>query len=466
MADPRRYLTDHHDDHIRDLARLVKIASISNDGQHQAEIDQSAELVAELMKDAGLGNIQVLKSEGSNPYVFGEWTGAAGAPTVLLYSHHDVQPINYREQWLSEPLTLTARDGRLFGRGSCDDKGGVIAALAAVGAVLKSKGSLPVNVKVIVEGEEEVGSPNLLSFFRQNTDLLASDVMVVTDTENIATGTPSITYSLRGVLSLTVEVESAAGPSHSGVVGGGLADPAIALNAILARLAWGDGPIPVPGLYDRVRPLTTAERQTIEGLPFDANELRRDLGVLPGVSLVMERGTSWYEQTWRKPAVTVIAQEASSLASASNQVLPRAKAIVSCRIVPDQDPAEVAAQIAAYLTADPPWGVKVRVTPRDKPANWWLTDPTGPAFTAALSALKSGYGRDAVPIGAGGTIGFVGPVADLLGGIPALLFGISDGQGNAHAPNESLHDGDWARLMASMTYLFENLGALPDGRLN
>jgi acetylornithine deacetylase/succinyl-diaminopimelate desuccinylase-like protein len=464
-ADIRQYLKDNHAERVRDLARLVKIPSISNDHQHQAEIDQSAHLVVELMKTAGLHNVQILRTGGSNPYVFGEWNGAPGAPTLLLYSHHDVQPVNYVEKWNSPPLELTRRNGRLYGRGSCDDKGGVVAQIAAVGAFLMTRGRLPINVKVIVEGEEELGSPNLLRFFHENRGLLASDALVVTDTDLIQTGTPSLTYSLRGALSLLVEVESATTPAHSGLVGGGLADAAIALNVVLARLFWGNGRVPIPHYYDRVRRLTDRERRTIQGLSCDEAAVRRDCGVLSGVRFAMEGDSNWYESTWRKPAITVIAQEASSITSASNQVLPKASAIVSCRIVPDQDPQEVTEQVRAFLTADPPWGVQIKVTPRDAPASWWITDPTGPAFSAAIEALREGYQNEPVPIGAGGTIGFVGPVAELLGGVPALLLGICDGQGAPHAPNESLHEEDWSKLMASLTYLFEKIAALPEGKL-
>ena len=236
---PREYLKDCHDEHVRNLERLVEIPSISNDGQHQAEIDRSAELVADLLRDAGLSGVQILRTDGSNPYVFGEWCGATGAPTLLLYSHHDVQPVNYLDQWQTSPFKLTKRGGRLFGRGSCDDKGGVIAQIASVAAFLKTQGKVPVNVKVIVEGEEELGSPNLLRFFHENKELLASDALVVTDTDLIQTGTPSLTYSLRGALSLLLEVESATAPSHSGFTGGGLADPAIALNVLLRAPVLG-----------------------------------------------------------------------------------------------------------------------------------------------------------------------------------------------------------------------------------
>jgi len=193
-------------------------------------------------------------------------------------------------------------------------------------------------------------------------------------------------------------------------------------------------------------------------LPADEAKFRDDLGILPGVNFALEGKTGVYEQTWRKPAVTVIAQEASSIKGASNQVLPRVSAIVSCRIVPDQDPQEVYEQLKAVLTADPPWGVRVTVKEHGKPVKWWMTDPTGPAFEAAVDAMRQGFGRDPISIGCGGTIGFVGPLAELFGGAPALLLGIEDPKSNAHAPNESLHEGDWKSLMRSLAHLFANLG--------
>ena len=200
-------------------------------------------------------------------------------------------------------------------------------------------------------------------------------------------------------------------------------------------------------------------------LPGDEARWRQDYGILPGVRFAVEGKGHVYEQTWRKPAVTVIAQEASSIKGASNQVLPKAAAFVSCRIVPDQDPDEVFEQLKAVLTRDPPWGVKATVTRHGSAVKWWMTDPTGPAFEAALAALRAGFGREPVAIGCGGTIGFVGPLAELLGGAPALLLGIEDPQSNAHAPNESLHEGDWRKLMRSLVHLFANLGALPGGKV-
>ncbi len=449
---------------VSDLAKLVAVPSISTDGEHQKEIDQVAELTCAQMREAGLSNVEVIRCGDSNPYSYGEWLGAPGKPTVFLYAHHDVQPVNYLQDWKSEPWTLTERDGRFYGRGAADDKGAVTVQLGAVAAFLKTQGSLPVNVKMLVEGEEEVGSKNLQGFFQTYKDKIHADVIVVCDTENIDTGLPSITYSLRGIAAVQVDVESATKPVHSGMAGGMLADAALALNVILSRLYWKNGKIPVPGLYDKVRPLTPKEKRGFRRLPGEDGQWRQDMGVLPGVRFALEGKLHPHEQTWRRPSVTIIAQEASSIKGASNQVLPRASAIVSCRIVPDQEPDEVYQQLTSFLTQDPPWDVKVSTKPAGA-VKWWMTDPNGPAFEAAMKALQQGYDKKPVSIGCGGSIGFVGPLAELFGGAPALLLGIEDPRTNAHAPNESLDAGDFRKLTASLAHLFENIGNLPDGKV-
>ncbi len=462
------WLADHHEELVNDLAQLVAIQSISTDGEHAREIQQSAELTCDQMKRAGLNNVAVLRSGDANPYAYGEWLGAPGKPTVFLYAHHDVQPVNVvgGVGWNQpDPFKLTRKDGRLFGRGSADDKGAITAQLGAVAAWLKTQGKLPVNIKMLVEGEEEVGSKNLMAFFKEHTDRIQSDVIVVCDSENIEAGLPSITYSLRGIVAVQVEVHSANTPVHSGMAGGFLADAAIALNVILSRLYWKNGKLPIPGYYDRVKPLTDRERQALGALPVSEERWRKEMGVLPGVRSASMEGAHPLEQTSRLPAVTIVAQEASSFKQVSNQVLPFARAIVSCRIVPDQDPQEVFEQLKALLTADPPWGVQVKVTPTGPPVKWWMTNPTGPAFEAAMAALRQSFGREPAMIGCGGTIGFVGPLADLFGGAPALLLGIEDPLSNAHAPNESLHEGDWKNLMKALAGLFANLAELPGGKV-
>ncbi|MBM3992733.1 MAG: M20/M25/M40 family metallo-hydrolase [Planctomycetes bacterium] len=462
---PTKWLEQNDASIIADLGKLVGIQSISTDGEHQKELSHCADATCELMRSAGLDSVTVLKTGDSNPYAYGEWLGAPGKPTVFLYAHHDVQPVKgFEDDWHSPPWTLTERDGRLYGRGAADDKGAIVTQLGAIASHLKTRGKLPVNIKMLVEGEEEVGSANLQGFFIENKDRLMSDVIVVCDTENVEVGLPCITYALRGIVELHVEVRTAQAPVHSGMAGGVLPDAAIALNVILSRLYWDHKKLPVPGLYDKVRKMTASEKRAAKKVGGDETQWRKDQGILDGVDLALEKNVSPNEATWRKPAISVIVQEASSMRNKSNQVLPSAQAYVSCRIVPDQDPDEVYENIKAVLVKDPPWNVKVNVKPTAK-LKWWMTDPTGPAFTAAQKALKKGFGVKPIPIGCGGSIGFVGPLAELFGGAPALLLGIEDPLSKAHAPNESLHAGDFRKLTASLSHLFDQLGDLPDGKV-
>ena len=440
---------------FQSLAQLVEIQSISTDGDHHGEIKRCAESVRDQMKRAGFDKTEILELPGAYPYVFGEIKAPAGAPTLLMLSHYDVQPLNYIDQWLSEPWKLTRRDGRLFGRGSADDKGGVVAQIAAVESWIKAVGKCPVGIKLLVEGEEEIGSKNLLKLIQANPTRFQADALVVCDTENLAVNLPCITYSLRGVVTLKVTVHSSSFPSHSGMVGGTLADPALGLCQILGRLCWNRGPIPVPGMYDQVRPLTPGEKEACRRAPVDEMAWRKDLGVIPGVSLALETGKTIAEQTWRRPSVSAIALEASTIRGASNQVLPKAEAVLSCRIVPDQSPEAVVASLTKFLTQSPPWGMRVEVEPLGAPVKWWITKPEGPGFQAAMDSLRLGFKAEPLAIGCGGTIGFVEPLEELLGGVPSLLLGIEDPQSNAHAPNESLHEEDWYSLIKSMAFLFE-----------
>lgn len=451
------WLDLHSDATVQELADLVAIPGISTDGMHGTELERSAGMVASLAEAAGFPDVEIIRPEDGYPAVLASWVVDPAASTILFLSHHDVQPVNFAEKWRSEPWQLVERDGRLFGRGSADDKGGVIAQLAAVKAWKATRGAPPVNVRILVEGEEEIGSRNLIPLVKRYQHKLHADALVVCDTENLEVGLPCITCSLRGVVTLKVTVQSAEIPAHSGMAGGGLADPALALCWLLGKLCWNKGPIPVGGLYEGVKPVTEAERAIYRALPGDESTLRRDLEVLSGVSLAFETGKNFYEQTWRRPAVTLIALEASSISQASNQVLPKAEAIISCRIVPDQDPARVTQALSEFLRQPLPWGVQVSVTEMGSPVKWWKTNPDGPAFQAAVESLHEGFGVRPVPIGCGGTIGFIEPLEEMLGGAPALLFGIEDPASNAHAPNESLHRGDWHKLTRSMVRFLERM---------
>lgn len=443
---------------VRDLAELVAIPSVSTDGSHVEQIKSCAQKVAELMQRAGLEHVEILQSADAYPYVYGDWLHAPGQPTVLLYSHYDVQPTNYLDQWQSDPWTLTERNGRLYGRGAADDKGAVIVQLASLEAWLRTAKRLPVNVKMLVEGEEEIGSKNLLGFLREQRQRLQADVLVVTDTENLDDATPCITTSLRGIITLKVEVRALHRPLHSGMAGGLAPDAALALNAILARLCWaGKRRVPVPGFYEGVKKPTGKERKALRALKVSPQQLRQDLAMLPGVKFAHLPGIHPYEQTWRWPAVTVIAQEASSLKQASNQVLPYATALVSVRIVPEQEPKKVIRALTKELVSRAPWGVQVQVTPVGEPVKWWYIEPKGPAYEAASRALALGFSKKPLTIGCGGSIGFVGPLCELFGGIPALLLGIEDPQSAAHSPNESLNRNIFRNLARSLVHLYAEL---------
>lgn len=454
------WLETNHDFLVNWLDQAVAIPSISTDGEHLPEIKKSCALICEFMRESGLQNVQEISFGDSYPYAYGEWLGAPGKPTLFLYSHHDVQPVNYENQWLSNPWKLTRRGGRLFGRGSADDKAAIIGQLGSIASWLKTTGSLPVNVKVLCEGEEEVGSRNLQGFFKNHKDCIDSDVIVVCDTENIEVGLPCITCALRGIVAAKVKVSTAKFPVHSGMGGGAMADAAVILASTLARLGLNPNGVPVPGFDANLAPVTPAEKELYAGLPFEESKARADLGILDGVSFATPEGRTFYEQTWRHPTATVIAMQASTIQGASNQVLPTAEAVVSCRIVPNMDPTKTFQQLKTYLEKDAPFGAKVEVEPYGPPVSWWSTNPEGPAFKAAMDSMTEAFGRKAVPIGCGGTIGFVGPLVEILNGAPALLLGIEDPQSNAHAPNESLHEGDWKKLMKSMVLMMEKMGKL------
>jgi cysteinylglycine-S-conjugate dipeptidase len=455
-----RYIDEHFDDFQKTLIELSRIPSVSAEPYPAAEVRRSAEAVARMMREAGLENTRLLEIPGAHPYAYGEWQHAPGKPTLLLYAHHDVQPPGRDSHWKSPPFEPTLRDGRLYGRGVVDDKAGVITHLAAIRAHLATSGTLPCNVKMIVEGEEEIGSDHLEECLKQNQKLLQADVIVLTDTANLEEGLPSLTYRLRGLVGMFVEVTALDHPLHSGMWGGPLADPVQAMAKILATLTDERGVIAVPGIMEQVRAPSPVERAELKKLPFDDKKFREDAGVLDGVLEVGEPGFSAYEKIWLRPAIGVIALEASPIKGSSNQIVPSARARISLRLVPDMDPAKCAAALEAHVKKVAPWGVHVKTeVEAGNPA--WMCQPEGPAFEAARRALAKGFGREVAFIGAGGSIPFVGPFAEAFGGAPALLVGLEDPICNAHSENESLHLGDWRKAMKGAVYLYEELASFP-----
>lgn len=454
-----RYCDANRERFVSDLAKLVRIPSVSFSGFPAGEVARSAKAVAALLRRSGLEHVRVLRVPDTHPYVYGDWLHAPGKPTLLLYAHHDVQPPGKAALWKSPPFTPTRRGGRLYGRGTADDKAGVCVHAAAVEAYLKSVGELPLNVKVLIEGEEEIGSEHLESLFKKHARSLKADAMIVADTGNFDTGVPSITTSLRGLVALDVTVRTAQHSLHSGGWGGPLPDPAQALAKMIASLTDRDGRITVPGIYKNVRPLTPVERRSYASLGYSERDFRRHAELLPGVSLVGGKSGPLVKM-WREPALSVNAIEVSSRKNLSNIVNECAWCHVGIRIVPAMDPQRTAKLLKNHLKRIAPWGVKVEFGPLTA-AGWWLTDPSGPAFQAAKRALGKGYGKEAVFIGTGGSIGLIEPCSQLLGGAPVLLVGVEDPASNPHSENESLHLGDFQRSIRGSVHLFHELAALP-----
>jgi acetylornithine deacetylase/succinyl-diaminopimelate desuccinylase-like protein len=463
VADALRYLDAHMGDFMRDLSELSRIPSVSANGFPKEEVRRSAEATAEALRRARVDNVRVLEIPGVHPYAYGEWLKRPGAPTILLYGHHDVQPPGRPEKWLSPPFEPTERGGRLYGRGTADDKGGVMVHVAAVAAYLQAAGGLPCNIKFIVEGEEEIGSQNLGRFLTEYRELMAADFIVLTDTANFDTGIPALTYQLRGICQVDVEVSCLKQPVHSGAWGGPVPDAVQILCRLVASLTKADGSLDVPGLYTKVAKPSARQIGRIRSLPFKEAKYKKEAGMLPGVRLGGEKRFSVYERLWTRPALTVIALEARPFLGSSNQIIEAARARLSLRTVPGMNPREAARLLVKRLTTKPPHGA--RVTARETggtPA--WTTDPEGPAFEAARRALKAGFGREAVMMGCGGSIGFVEPFARVLGGVPCLLTGVADPASNAHSENESLHLGDWARSMRAAVHLYDELARVPAER--
>jgi acetylornithine deacetylase/succinyl-diaminopimelate desuccinylase-like protein len=437
------------------LAELVSIPSVSAPSFPPAEVRRSAASVADLFDQEGMRDVRTLETAG-HPAVYGELRVSPAAPTVLIYGHHDVQPPGRMERWSSPPFQPSVRDGRMYGRGTADDKGGFLAYLAAAKACAAA-GALPCNLKFVIEGEEEIGSPHLAQLLSEERDRFACDFIVLCDTPNFALGIPALTYRLRGNCIVDVEVRCLEQPMHSGQGGGLVPDAILVLCTILARLQRDDGTLAIPGLDDRVR-TDDAQRTALRALPFDAGRLRRDLGLADGVRLLADS----MEPVWMQPSLTVTAIEAVPIAQAANQIADAARARLSLRTVRDIETREAGALLSRALTTNVPHGAEVHTTIVGGPS-WWEADPRHPVFGAARRALSRGFGCDAVMIGSGGSIGFVKPFAELAGDVPPLLTGVQDPQSHAHSENESLHLGDWEKAMVSAIHLFHELAVFRKG---
>ena len=425
----------------RDLENLVRIQSVWADPARRDEVHRSADAVAALLRDAGFAEVQIV-SEGGAPAVIAHHPAPPGAPTVLLYSHHDVQPEGDARQWDSPPFEPTERDGRLYGRGTADDKAGIATHLAAFRA---HGGNPPVGVTVFVEGEEESGSPSLNRLLAAHRDRLAADVIVIADSDNWTAYIPALTVSLRGLADCVVEVATLDHGLHSGLWGGVVPDALTALVRLLATMHDDDGNVAVAGLH--VGRAAAVDR--------DADWVRTESGLLEGVS---EIGSGTVAQRlWAKPAITVIGIDTTSIASASNTLIPSARAKVSIRVAPGGDARAHLDAVRRHLQTHAPWGAKVSVTPGDI-GQPYAIDASGPVYDAARAAFREAWGVDAIDMGMGGSIPFIAEFAAAYPEATILVTGVEDPGTQAHSINESLHLGVLERAAVTEALLLGMLG--------
>ena len=453
MADPQQFISDNIDRFQAELFEFLRIPSVSARSEHIGDTRQAADWLSERLSEAGL-DTEVLDT-ARHPVVLGERRGAGpDAPTVLVYGHYDVQPPDPLDLWTSPPFEPEVRDGRIYARGSADDKGQLFQHVKAVESLLSATGRLPVNLILLAEGEEEIGSPNLVPFVEEHAHRLRCDTVVISDSAMFAPGLPSVLFSLRGLAYFEVRVGGPVGDLHSGSYGGAVANPATTLAALLATLHDDDGRISIDGFYDDVVDWDDDTRAQIRELPFDDEDFRDSVGA-PGLS--GESGYSTLERLWIRPTCEVNGLLSGYTGEGAKTVLPaKAMAKVSFRLVPDQDPARVAELFRAHVerVAPPEVTIEIEELHGGSP---WRGQVTGRLVDAATRALERSFGRRPVLTGEGGSIPIVGEFERILGA-PALLVGFALPGANMHAPDEWFPVENFEKGIRALAYLLEDLG--------
>jgi acetylornithine deacetylase/succinyl-diaminopimelate desuccinylase-like protein len=449
------FINLHRDRYVDELKTYLAIPSISALPEHNGDVARCAEWTADQLRRIGLTGVQVIQTPG-NPVVYGEWLGAPDRPTILFYGHYDVQPVDPIEKWTTPPFEATVRDGEIYARGSADDKGQIFMHFKAIEAWLGQAGSLPVNIKVFIEGEEEVGSTHLDTFVLDNREMLKADVVVISDSPMFDRGVPSICYGLRGLAYFQIDVKGTNSDLHSGSFGGAVANPAFVLAQILAQMKDRGGRIKIPGFYDDVRPLRDEERAQWKRLPFNETRYRKELGA---PRLFGESGYSTLERVWARPTFEVNGLLAGFTDEGAKTVIPAtAMAKVSMRLVPDQTPDTIAALFEAYLKKIAPKTVEVTLT-RMHGGKPWMADFDNAFVQAAGRAIEQGFGKAPVFNREGGSIPVVSTFQEVLG-VPTVLFGVGLPDENAHAPNEKLDLANFHNGIIAAAFLYEEIGKL------
>ena len=460
MSQDMNKLLDHVENnfqkHLDMLCELTRIPSCSWKGYDPKFVEQSAEKTKEYFESVGLENVEVLKIPNTHPYVYADWLHAGeDKPTVLLYAHHDIQPPMREELWESPIHEPTIRGERIYARGIADDKAGIMIHVASTAAYLETLGKLPVNVKIIIEGEEEDGSNNLPAFLDQYSEKLRCHTMILTDCSNFDTGTPALTTSLRGLLALEVEVKTMKSPLHSGMFGGPIPDPITAMSKMIASLTDNEGRLDIPEIYEMVDYANEELKAEYERLPLDDESFKKQINMKNSAEIIGGEGTVC-EKMWRLPSFAVNSIESGSRKLAGNVIMDSCWAKLGLRVVPNIDIKKAEELLKKKIKANLPWGLEIEINV-EQGTGGWVTDIDHDYFRAARKALTDGYGKEAVYIGCGGTIPFVGPLSEKLGGIPALLVGIEDPYCNAHSENESLDLADFKKAIRAQVLMFQYL---------
>ncbi|MBI1870152.1 MAG: dipeptidase [Chlamydiae bacterium] len=446
------YVDSHRGDFLSALSDCLRIPSISVSPSHVQEVARCANFLAGRLKNLGLKSVKVFPTE-RHPIVYGEWLEAALKPTVLVYGHYDVQPVDPLNEWVNPPFEPQVRKGDLYARGAIDDKGQVYIHLSAIEAFLKTEGRLPVNLKILLEGEEEIGSPNLEKFLKTHRDLLKSDFVIISDTPMLDKGVPSICYGLRGLCYMELEVTGPVQDLHSGMWGGTLENPANALAGILSRLKGKDGKILIPNFYKEVQPLSKHERKMLAQLPFSEKKFLKMMGVK---ELIGEKGYTTFERMWARPTLDINGIFGGFSGEGSKTIIPaKVGAKVSMRLVPNQDPKKIAIAFQKYIKKISPPTVKVKVI-KHHGSQAFLERLDHPVLEIASRALETAFGKKAHFIREGGSIPFVKTISDIMKK-PCLLLGFGLPDENAHAPNERLHLDNFYKGILSMVDLYDRL---------
>jgi len=449
------YINSKQEEHLNELKELLRIPSVSTKSEHKPDIERAARWVADKLRAAGLEKVEIAPTR-MHPIVYGESLGAPGKPTVLFYGHYDVQPAEPLDLWTSPAFEPAVRDGNLFGRGAADDKGQLHIHLKALEALRNSSGRLPINVKAIIEGEEEIGSVNLWEFVEQNRGRLKTDALVVSDTAMLAKGVPSITYGLRGLNYYQMEITGPAQDLHSGVFGGAVPNPITILAETIAKLHDRNFRVAIPGFYDDVAPLSREERKALLSLPWKEKEFRRMVGA---PAIAGEKGFTIIEQLWTRPTLEVNGIWGGYTGEGAKTVIPsKAYAKLSTRLVPHQDPTKIAKLVARHIQKLLPKTVthNFEVLSTGKP---WVAPYTHPIFQRAIHALEAGFGKKAVFIREGGSIPLVTQIHDMFR-VPCVLLGFGLPDENAHAPDEHISLENYFGGIKSVALFYEQLATL------